>query len=167
LVACEPISGLYVISVWITVQPGPERWSIWQKSWPTGASALFGLQPLNLHAACMPAVRPVEPEQQKTPRRGGGALLGLLQGGENWGRGEAKPNLACLCGSEFDHLQLNPVGKVADWRITGASAMRGALSETCCRMADRALVQRERLPYRIRPGSNAHAPGSQAIAAVM
>jgi hypothetical protein len=60
--------------------------------------------------------------QQKTPRRGGGALLGLLQGGENCERGDGKPDVACPCGVLSDYLRLKPVGKGADWRITGASS---------------------------------------------
>jgi hypothetical protein len=43
-----------------------------------------------------------------------------LQGGETWRR-EGEPASACSRGSTSDYLWLGPVGKVADWRITGAS----------------------------------------------
>jgi hypothetical protein len=58
--------------------------------------------------------------QQKTPRRGGGALLGLLQGGENCKVPLVKRDFAweweMLCGC----VRLFPVYLVADWRATGA-----------------------------------------------
>lgn len=68
----------------------------------------------------IPSVRLSAPPNRKRPAGGGGALLGLLQGGD-WERGEAKPDLACPCGGMSGYLRLNPAEKVGDWRITGAS----------------------------------------------
>ena len=85
---------------------------------------------------------------RKRPAGGGGALLGLLQGGEDCEALEQKPDLACCCGAESDCVRLLPVVWGWDWRITGAS--RSAYpSMTCCRLVDRVLVQRARLSNRI------------------
>ena len=63
----------------------------------------------------------LKPPQQKTPRRGGGALLGLLQGGENCLAVGQEWDLACRRGAASDCARLFPITTVADRRIDGAS----------------------------------------------
>jgi hypothetical protein len=60
-------------------------------------------------------------QNRKRPAGGGGALLGLLQGGENWGRGEAEPDLALPCGAASGCRRLYPVRQAINWRTAGAS----------------------------------------------
>ena len=87
---------------------------------PTGAPRRFaGLFPLREGGGAR-GNGSLELHNRKRPAGGGGALLGLLQGGENWERGEGKPDLACRCGGGSGCRRLFPVAQVADWRTTGA-----------------------------------------------